>query len=597
MGAHHLPGRLPLGPQPLKRVVRVVPDVAGVTKAFDYLVPPALDAQVTVGTLVRVVLNGRRVGGWVVADHVEPPSGVTLRPLAHITGIGPAPELVELASWAAWRWAGRPRHLLRTASPDGAVKGLPPAPSAVPAATTVTDQLAADALSRSRVILRLAPTADVAPLVVAAAALGTTLVVAPNHHGAASLGGRLRRVGLPVAILPRGWAQAAAGGTVVIGARASAWAPAPELAAVVVLDEHEEGHQEEGSPTWHARDVAIERARRAGVPCVLTSPCPSLEALAWGELLAPSRAAERAGWPMVDVVDRRQEDPLKVDLYSSRLVNLIRATKPDPHLPVVCVLNRKGRARLLVCGSCQELARCPSCGATVGNTDHATLVCPRCGVERPAVCVSCGAAALKQRRLGVTRAREDLERLAGRPVAEITGDLAPTDPLPDATVLVGTEAVLRRVDRAAAVVFLDLDAELLAPRYRAAEEAMALVARAARILGGKAGGGRLLLQTKLPRHEVVQAALLADPARVSTVEAERRATLALPPVTAMAYIAGAGAEDFARAAASHDGVDALGPVDGDWLLRAPDHQVLCDALDATPRPPGRLRVAVDPRRI
>jgi primosomal protein N' (replication factor Y) len=264
---------------------------------------------------------------------------------------------------------------------------------------------------------------------------------------------------------------------------------------------------------------------------------------------------------------------------------------------VVCVLNRKGRARLLVCGACAELARCETCGATVGTTEAGTLRCARCRAERPAVCRHCGAARLKQRRLGVSRAREDLERLSRRPVAEVTGDLDAAAPLPAAGVLVGTEAVLRRCDRAAAVAFLDLDAELLAPRHRAAEEAMALVARAARLVGGKAGGGRLLLQTKLPRHEVVQAALLADPTRVSTAEAERRAALRFPPVTAMAHVAGAGAEVFARAVASHPGVEALGPADGDWLLRAPDHPTLCDALAATPRPPGRLRVAVDPRRL
>lgn len=604
MGAPHPPGGDAVGPRPLNggasspgRVVRVVPDVAGVTKTFDYLVPPALDAAVAVGTLVRIVLNGRRVGGWVVADHVVPPAGVALKPLAHVTGIGPTAEVIEVARWAAWRWAGRPRHLLRAASPDGAVKGLPAPPAPSRAVATGDDHGAADALGRARTVLRLPPAADVVPLVVAAARLGTTLVVAPDHAGAAALGGRLRRAGVPVAVLPRGWAQAAAGGGVVLGARGSAWAPAPDLAAVVVLDEHEEAHQEEGSPTWSARDVAAERARRAGVPCVVTSSCPSLEALAWGVLQAPSRTVERAGWPVVDVVDRRSEDPLKVDLYSSRLVDLIRSSTPEPGRPVVCVLNRKGRARLLVCGSCAELARCERCGATVATTGTGALRCARCATERPAVCRHCGSGHLKQRRLGVTRAREDLERLARRPVAEVTGDDVPGAPLPDAPVLVGTEAVLRRVERAAAVAFLDLDAELLAPRYRAAEEAMALVARAARLLGGKAGGGRLLLQTKLPRHEVVQAALLADPGRVAEAELERRRSLLLPPVVALAHVAGTGAEVYARGAGGHVGVDVLGPAGGDWLVRAVDHRTLCDALAATPRPPGRLRVAVDPRRI
>ena len=105
--------------------------------------------------------------------------------------------------------------------------------------------------------------------------------------------------------------MAAAGGCVAVGARAGAWAPRPRLGAVLVLDEGDEAYQEERAPTWNARDVAVERARRAGVPCVLTSSHPSLEALALpgAELLAPSRTEERAGWPIVEVVDRRHEPP------------------------------------------------------------------------------------------------------------------------------------------------------------------------------------------------------------------------------------------------------------------------------------------------
>jgi primosomal protein N' (replication factor Y) len=449
----------------------------------------------------------------------------------------------------------------------------------------VPDPLAVEALTRGQAVLRVPPAWDAYGLVVAALAMGPTLVVCPAHATAQVLASRLRRGGVSVALLPREWARAAAGVQVVIGARAAAWAPAPGLAAVVVLDEHEEVHQEEASPTWHARDVAAERARRAGATCVLTSPCPSLEALEWGELVEPGRTAERQGWPIVDVVDRAKEDPLRTDLYSPKLVELVRSGRT-----VVCVLNRKGKARLLACGSCGELARCERCGLTVAE-DEGVLSCRACAATRPAVCLHCGAARFKVRRLGTARAREDLERLAGVPVGEVTGD---SDALPQASVLVGTEAVLRRVDQADAVAFLDLDAELLAPRYRAAEEAMALVARAARIVGGKAGGGRLLLQTRLPKHEVVQAALMADPTRVSAAEAERRRPLRWPPFSAMAHVSGAPAAEYASAL---QGVQVMGPVDGTFLVRAPDHQALCDALAAVPRPPGRLRVAVDPARL
>jgi primosomal protein N' (replication factor Y) len=164
-------------------------------------------------------------------------------------------------------------------------------------------------------------------------------------------------------------------------------------------------------------------------------------------------------------------------------------------------------------------------------------------------------------------------------------------------VVVGTEAVLHRVDHADAVAFLDFDQELLAPRYRAAEEAMALLVRAARVTGSRANGGRILVQTRLPKHEVIEAALHADPSRVSAAEAERRRALQYPPFSAMAVVSGEAAEGFVAELGRPAGVTVLGPTDHRWLVRAPDHATLCDALGATRRPPGRLRVEVDPLRL
>src|SRR5687767_8796778 len=122
------------------RVVGVLPDVPAIDKVFDYLVPPAMDPDVRVGTLVRIVLHGRRVGGWVVRDGAAAPEGRALRPLAKVTGWGPPADLVDLASWAAWRWAGRRASLLGTASPPHAVRGLPPAPTPSRSMTRSGDQ-------------------------------------------------------------------------------------------------------------------------------------------------------------------------------------------------------------------------------------------------------------------------------------------------------------------------------------------------------------------------------------------------------------------------------------------------------------------------
>jgi len=615
-------------------VARVVPDVAGIAKTFDYLVPPAMEVDVRVGTLVRVSLGGRRIGGWVVglADEPAPAAlqrGRALQPLAKVTGWGPPADLVDLAGWAAWRWAGRRSAFLRTASPPGAVRGLPPrprpgdpppagpqaappsgptpeaGPSPGPGAAPPLRSLAAEAFGRRLAVVRTPPAEDLLPLALEAAAREDALVLAPSLSAAALLAARLRRQGTRVAEVPRDWAMAAAGGCVAVGARAGAWAPRPRLGAVLVLDEGDEAYQEERAPTWNARDVAVERARRAGVPCVLASPHPSLEALALAgaELLAPSRTDERSGWPIVEVVDRRDEPPGS-GLYSSRLVTLVRDAGPGRR--VVCVLNRKGRAPLLACVACGELARCEVCAGPVADArdrqgGEGSLECRRCRAVRPEVCTACGATRMKALRVGVTRARDELEALAGRSVAEVTGgdaDARAGGRVPDAPVLVGTEAVLHRVAGAHAVAFLDFDQELLAPRHTAGEQALALLARAARLVGGRDPsrdrGGRILVQTRLPGHEVLDAAVHADPSRFSLVESARRAALRLPPETALAVVSGAVAAAFVDRL---EGVEVLGPSDGRWLVRAPDHAVLSDALAAAVRPPGRLRVEVDPRRM
>src|SRR5205814_4107785 len=114
--------------------------------------------------------------------------------------------------------------------------------------------------------------------------------------------------------------------------------------------------------------------------------------------------------PPVEVVDRRKEAP-GLGLYSERLVRVLREAGR-----VVCVLNRKGRARLLSCAACGELARCERCDAAVEQTTEGMLRCGRCGAERPVVCLACGATRLKVVRVGLSRAREDLARLSWRPV-------------------------------------------------------------------------------------------------------------------------------------------------------------------------------------
>ncbi len=631
--------------------------MAAIDRAFDYLVPDSLGPSIRLGSVVRIELHGRRIRGWVVADDVEPPKGVRLLTVAKVTGWGPAPDLLDLAEWAAWRWAGKRSHFCQTATSERAVPRLPPAAARPPDVSVpgpaAIESLADEALQaagRSGVVtLRLPPAADPFAVLVKAAALGDCLVLAPALARAGHLGARLRRAGLPAAVMPGGWPQARAGCSFVVGARAAAWAPVRELGAAVVLDEHDEAYQEERAPTWHARDVVIERARRCGARVVLVSPMPTLEALAAGPLIEGPRAVERAGWPILDTVDMRREDPAR-GILSELLTEVLRSGAR-----VVCVLNRKGRARLLACATCGDLARCDSCQARARQNDDAELFCGACGQVRPMVCQSCGGTKLKNLRVGVARLREEIEALAGTDVVEVTAEHRMQD-MPTARVFIGTESVLHQIHSADVVAYLDFDQELLAPRYRAAEQALALVVRGARLVGGRSrarfgtggtspqatggspqatggplpghagggspghagggvpghagggvpghagggvpghAGGRLIVQTRMPDHEVIQAARLGDPSRMSRAEGERRELLRLPPMTALAAVSGAAAGAFVDSIAV-PGVEVLGPSEGVWLLRSLDHETLCDVIARTPRPAGRLRIEVDPSRI
>ncbi len=589
-----------MGPDdPPERSVRVLCDVPAVERAFDYSLPAAMAGAVEVGTVVRVPLHGRRVRGWVLDPHSVPPPGVALSPVAKVSGRGPDAATIDLCRWVAWRWAGRLPTVLRVATPDRAVRSVGRITPRGPA-EPVTHPCVAEALGRGAGVhvVRLAPAEDPLPVALALAGAGQCLVVHPSVTAFERIGRGLRRAGASVCRWPRDWA-AAAGGATVVGGRATVFAPAPALAAVVVFDEHDEGLQNESSPTWHAREVAVERARRAGVPCLLVSPAPSPEALALasGPVITAGRSRERAGWATVHVVDRRSEDTGRTGLFSPELV---RAAREELEVGgrVVAVLNRTGRARLLACRSCGSVAECERCGAAVHLTDELVLGCGHCGATRPGVCLGCGSTALSVLRPGVGRAREELEALLRVPVEAVTGG-GPAGPGPDLVVdgaraVIGTEAVLHRVSSAGLVAFLDMDQELLAPRYRAAEEALGLLVLASRVVGGR--DGRVLVQTRRPDHEVLRAAVSADPAPFAVAEVARRELLGFPPAATVAVVGGEAAPEFVARLGRPLGVEVLGPDDGRWLLRSRDRAVLLDALAAVDRPPGRLRLRVDPVR-
>ncbi|HUE08435.1 MAG TPA: hypothetical protein VMP41_13485 [Acidimicrobiales bacterium] len=618
------------------RTVRVRTEVAALPKTFDYAVPARWDHDVRVGTRVRVPLHGRSVRGWVVASGADPAAplpAVELLPLKSWLGWGPPDEVVELAEWAAWRWAGTAAFFLRTASPDVIVRALPRTPPTdslgTGATTTPRPWSAALAHESGETMVRLPPATDLIDLVLSVIADervrergGSVVVLVPSSGWAERLVTRLTRRGVPTT---SSWAEARAGWPVVVGTRRGAWTPVPNLAAAVVLDAHDPAYREESSPTYSAVDVLRERARRTGAPCLLVSPVPPVEVTARGHLatVALTPHDERAGWPALEPVDRRGADP-RSGLFSEEFVRLARSVLDDPSAaergPLVCVYNRTGGARLLACAHCGELAQCARCGAAVGRPKgEEVLRCPRCGETRPVVCPHCGRLRMKALRVGVSRLREELAALLGVDVGEVAGprpaepraaDTADLGESADTTatnqrVLIGTEAVLHRVRRAAAVSFLDIDLHLLAPRLSATEDTLSLLVRAGRLVGPRGNGpasARVQAQTRVPDHPVLAAATAGEPMRVLEAEADIRRASALPPFSSLALVSGtlAGAyiESLAAATTANPRVSVTPLDEARFLVQAPDHRELCDVLAGTPRPAGRgLRVEVDPTTL
>lgn len=587
------PSRLAEGStQTLTSVVRVVPDVSGIDKTFDYAVPERFGA-VAIGSIIRVELNGRRVDAWVVecVDGSGAP-GYELKPLIDVLSVGPSADVVDLARWCAHRFAGPLRGVLAIASPPKRVKTLKPAPLRSRRSSRSTDAEIDALVGLGGGVVVWPAGRAVRPLLESALTLGRTLVVCPGVAQARTIAGALRREGFAVALMPDDWQRAAEGVDVVVGARSAVWAPCPDLAAVVVLDEHDERLQDERSPTWHARDVAIERAQRSDVPCFIVSPIPTVAATQWAGDDRTVVGTTRSGdWPRIVVTDPyaslgdSDDDAPQRGPISSELVLHLR----DPGKVVACVLNVKGRAKLLACKSCREIARCEKCEAAMTLGDG--LKCPACGHSRPVVCSRCGAAAMSMLRRGVTRLREELEAAAGRPVKEITAD---SEGPGNSTsgVYIGTEALLHRLESADVVAFLDFDNEVSAPTYRAGEHAWNLLVLASRLLRG-AKDPLVLLQVNDATNPMLARFASPDPMAVVEAETVTRRALGLPPFVSMARVE---ATDTARAVLGMAplGIDVAQLDDGRWLVRGADVSLFADFCAELRR--AQARVYVDPQR-
>ena len=586
-------------------VARVVPDVTGVDKVFDYLIPSELQDVIAIGDRVRVPLHGRNVPGWVseigsTSDGFTDVGEAKLRAVIKRLGVGPSSEVVQLSKWASHRWCGRLRAFFVAASPSTLVAVLPTARyqrSQVKAAADPEVSLAVREL-RSLLVQR-GPLKSPVDVMVGAAVVGPTLVIVPTVVRARLFAASLKRHGLTVAVLPDEWDSAAGGVDVVIGSRTAVFARVPQLCSVVVIDEHDDSLREERTPTWHARDVAMERAQRLNISCILVSALPSVAAKVWaGDRVVKSVEQEVASeWPTIQLIDRTQDERWSNSLLSSDFIAELR----DHSRRIVAVLNTKGRARLLACASCKSLARCSSCDAAVEIGATGQFSCPRCATERPQVCLKCSSTKFLTLKPGVSKLREEIAQAAGRKIAEVvevTGGADSVSIDQSKMLFVGTEAALHRVHEADTVVFLDIDQELAAPRYRASEIVGSLLVHASRLVGRSEIGGKVMVQTHSVDSPVLQAmATLRIDEYLQSVS-EMRSFMKLPPFGALAQLSGTNIDVAMNELHNNVFVHVSASNDGSYLVKASDWQVLADALSELEAVKGvRLKVQVDPARV
>ena len=586
-------------------VARVVPDVTGVDKVFDYLIPSELQDVIAIGDRVRVPLHGRNVPGWVseigsTSDGFTDVGEAKLRAVIKRLGVGPSSEVVQLSKWASHRWCGRLRAFFVAASPSTLVAVLPTARyqrSQVKAAADPEVSLAVREL-RSLLVQR-GPLKSPVDVMVGAAVVGPTLVIVPTVVRARLFAASLKRHGLTVAVLPDEWDSAAGGVDVVIGSRTAVFARVPQLCSVVVIDEHDDSLREERTPTWHARDVAMERAQRLNISCILVSALPSVAAKVWaGDRVVKSVEQEVASeWPTIQLIDRTQDERWSNSLLSSDFIAELR----DHSRRIVAVLNTKGRARLLACASCKSLARCSSCDAAVEIGATGQFSCPRCATERPQVCLKCSSAKFLTLKPGVSKLREEIAQAAGRKIAEVvevTGGADSVSIDQSKMLFVGTEAALHRVHEADTVVFLDIDQELAAPRYRASEIVGSLLVHASRLVGRSEIGGKVMVQTHSVDSPVLQAMATLRIDQYLQSVSKMRSFMKLPPFGALAQLSGTNIDVAMNELHNNVFVHVSASNDGSYLVKASDWQVLADALSELEAVKGvRLKVQVDPARV
>jgi primosomal protein N' (replication factor Y) len=405
------------------------------------------------------------------------------------------------------------------------------------------------------------------------------------------------------------WRSAHSGSAdIVIGTRSAVFAPVPQLGLVIVDEEHDSSFkQQEGGFRYSARDLALVRAQREGLPIVLGSATPSLESLhnaasgRLSRLSLPQRTAA-AQPPTLRLLDVRGES-MHAGLSTTALRGVERHLAADGQ--VLVYINRRGYAPTLACTACGWVAPCLACDARMTVYRQADrLRCHHCGAERalPRQCPQCGYA-VKTVGQGTERIEEVLgDTFPGVGIARLDRDVIRRNEdlhavvasvaSGSARILVGTQMVAKGHDFPALtlVIVLNADHGLFSTDFRAAERLAQTIVQVAGRAGRAERAGEVLIQTEFPEHPLLRNLLEGGYDAFAAAALEERHSAAWPPFSRLAALRASAPQaqttlEFLQAArAAGETLDAgrvrlLGPAPAAMARRADRHhaQVLLES--------------------
>lgn len=354
----------------------------------------------------------------------------------------------------------------------------------------------------------------------------------------------------------RNWRAAFAGeADIVLGTRLAVFTPMPRLGLIIIDEEHDASFKQQDGMRYSARDVAVVRARQAGVPVVLGSATPSLETWAnahggrYGLLTLKERANRQATLPQIRILDTRRL-PLQEGV-SKVLVEGIRQRLERGEQSLI-FLNRRGYAPVLACPACGWVSRCHRCAANlVLHQADRRLRCHHCGCEQrvPKACPTCGNQDIHPYGRGTQRVEEWLQgEFPEARILRVDRDSVKSRKQweamlerihgGEAEILVGTQMLAKGHDfpKLTLVGVLGADSALYSADWRAPERLFAQLMQVAGRAGRAELKGEVVIQTQYPEHPLFSSLVAHDYAGFAAGQLKEREQAGFPPYAFQAVL-------------------------------------------------------------